>query len=80
MSSPLPVTVVHLERCAATPATLDHLRQVAWDLGIKIELEIVVVTSQQEAEKHRHLGSPTVRIGGQDIEPAARSVQSFGLT
>lgn len=80
MSHPLPVTVVHLERCAATPATLDHIRQAAWDLGIQISLELVVVSTQAEAEKHRHLGSPTVRIGGLDIEPAARQVHSYGLT
>src|SRR5216683_1416932 len=26
------------------------------------------------------LGSPTVRIDGRDVEPAARSAQEFGLT
>jgi hypothetical protein len=76
----LKVRVVHLEDCAATPATLDLVARAAAELGVAIELEKVIVRDQAAARRHGHLGSPTVLVSGRDIEPGARGSTAFGLT
>lgn len=38
------------------------------------------ISTQPEAVAHRFLGSPTVRVNGEDVEVAARGVTSYGFT
>ena len=38
------------------------------------------VPDQEAAERLRFLGSPTVRIGGRDVEPGAEGRTDFGLS
>ena len=64
MKTVLKVRVVHLEDCAATPATLDLVARAAAKLGVAIELEKVIVRDQAAARRHGHLGSPTVLVSG----------------
>ena len=76
----LHVRVLYAEGCANTPQTVQRVRDVARDLGIPIELDEVLVTSQDQADEIRFLGSPTVQIDGRDIDPAARTANAFGFT
>jgi len=49
-------------------------------LGIAIELTEVLVSTEEEAEAHRFLGSPTVQVNGLDLDPAMRTQTAFGFT
>ena len=73
------VRVLYTEGCANTPSTVQLIERVAQDMGIPVEMDKVSVTSQAQAEKLRFLGSPTVQINGQDVEPAARHLSDFGI-
>ncbi len=73
------VRVLYTQGCANTPPTVQLIERVAQDMGLSIEINKVSVTSQAQAEKLRFLGSPTVQIDGQDIEPDARHSSDFGL-
>lgn len=42
-------------------------------------LRTLVVDSPEQAQKLRFPGSPTVRINGRDLEPAAERAGQFGL-
>jgi len=53
---------------------------VARDMGIAIALEQVLVDTPEQAQALAFLGSPTVQVGGRDIEPDARSRTDFGPT
>ncbi len=79
-TSPIRVRIVHLKNCKATSKTIDLIEQVARNLKLEIELESIVIHTQEEAEKFRHIGSPTIQINNLDIDPEARNVKSFGLT
>lgn len=74
------VKVLSLDKCSATPPTIELVKDVAKELGIAISLEHVVVKTREQAEQHRHIGSPTVQINGLDIEPGARGIEQFGVT
>ncbi len=78
-SSTLKVKVASLERCGATKPTIDLVKNTAKELGLAIDFEYVAITTREQAKMHRHLGSPTIQINGQDIEPAARDAYQFGI-
>lgn len=74
------VEVLSIAGCDATPATLALVREAAAELGVTVALIHTVVATAAEAHARRFIGSPTVRVDGQDIEPASRTVLHFGLT
>lgn len=76
----LDVEVLYTEGCPGTPPTIDLINTVAAELGIKIRLRKIIIESQEQATELRFLGSPTVRVNGLDIDPAARGETSFGFT
>lgn len=78
--SMLDVHVLYTEGCANTDRTVQQVQDVARGLGIAVRVHRVLVTRQDQANELRFLGSPTVQINGQDIDPAARSASGFGFT
>ena len=47
---------------------------------MKADINKVLITTAEEADKFKFIGSPTIQVNGIDIEPGARTVQLFGLT
>jgi hypothetical protein len=77
---PITVRVIHMAECPATPGTVQLVESIARSMGTSIALERLLVKTPEEAEALAFLGSPTVQVGGRDIEPEARSRTDFGLT
>ncbi len=69
-----------MAECPSTPGTIRLVEGVARDMGITIALERLLVKTPEKAEALAFLGSPTVQVEGQDIEPEARARLDFGLT
>ena len=59
---------------------VEAVRRLASELRIPIRLEDIVIRSDEEARANGCLGSPTVLVGGRDVEPSARGRTSFGVT
>jgi len=76
----IPVEILSLNGCDATPATIALVHQVAAELGLTIDLAHTVIATPEEAAAQRFIGSPSVRVNGLDIEPAARAALHFGMT
>jgi len=76
----LHVKVVSLQGCQVTPPTIQLVKETAEELNLQIELEQVIVSTPDEAIKHRHIGSPTIQVNGLDIDPEARGIDQFGIT
>ena len=76
----LDVRILYTKGCANTPQTVQRVRDVAQGLGIAIEIDQVLVTTQDQADALRFLGSPTVQVNDRDIDPAARTASDFGFT
>lgn len=74
------IKVVYTEGCANTLPAFQRIREVAAELGIPIELTQVIVRTEEEAQAHRFLGSPTVLINGLDLDPSMRNQTAFGFT
>ena len=71
------VEVLYFDGCPNHEALLPHLRELVNSAGASIEL--IRVEDAHAAERERFLGSPTVRIDGEDIEPGAHQRADFGL-
>lgn len=80
MNRIIDVKIIHLDGCGSTAATRKSVRKVANKLGLEIQLENILIQTQQDADCHRHIGSPTVHIDGQDLIPEVRQIEQFGLT
>jgi hypothetical protein len=61
--------------CSSTEVALERLREVASEEGHGGPIEITKVESDEDAVALRFPGSPTIRIDGRDIDPAASALR-----
>jgi len=69
-----------MAECPATPRTIRLVEDIARAMGISIAVDQALVETPEQAHALAFLGSPTVQVEGQDIEPEARARLDFGLT
>jgi hypothetical protein len=55
------------------------IKNIASQLNLPVEIQLITITSHEDALSHRHIGGPTIQINGLDVEPEARSSTRFGL-
>lgn len=55
--------------CPSHDDALERLQVVMSEMGIRADIEVIQVESEAQAQKLRFVGSPTIRINGQDIVP-----------
>jgi hypothetical protein len=58
---------------------LPRLQALLADAGLDVEIALWRIESEEAAVEERFLGSPTVRIDGQDVEPNASLRTQYGL-
>lgn len=69
------VEVLYFDGCPGYAELLPRLRALVGDDRITLRH----ITTADDAQAHRFLGSPTVRVDGVDIEPDAAHRDDFGL-
>jgi hypothetical protein len=74
------VELLWWEGCPSTPEAMEDLKRVLRDEGLDPEaVELVEVESDEQAERERFPGSPTIRIDGEDAVPPS-DADPVGLT
>ena len=63
------VSFLYYEDCPSYDLALERLREVMDEEGIPGEVEVVKVETEEQARELRFVGSPTIRVEGQDIDP-----------
>ncbi len=71
--------MLYFDGCPNHEALLESLREAVRSSGVDADIELVRVEDDAAAERERFLGSPTVRVDGEDIEPGAGARADFGL-
>jgi thioredoxin family protein len=74
------VEVLCSDGCPNSEALVAHLRELLASNGAATDVEVRRVDDVETAEHERFLGSPTVRINGEDVDPGAAGRTDFGLT
>ena len=73
------VEVLVFDGCPNLEVTLQRARDAVIGAAPSAEVRLVKVVSDEEAQRLRFLGSPTVRVDGADIDPTATERDDFGL-
>ena len=64
------VSFLYYEECPSHDLALERLREVMAEEGIPSgEVEVIKVETEEQAHQLRFVGSPTIRVDGQDIDP-----------
>ena len=63
------IDFLYWEDCPSHPDALARLRQVLIEEGVSDEIHIIRIDTQEDAERHRFPGSPTIRFDGVDLQP-----------
>lgn len=74
------VQLLYLSDCPNYQPTRELLEQTGRELGLELDLELIAINDEQTAHRHRFLGSPTVLIDGDDVEPDARGRTDVALS
>jgi hypothetical protein len=64
------------EECPSHPDAWQRLQQVLDDLQVDAQVERCEVRTDEDAERWRFPGSPTILVDGKDIDPNASGVPS----
>jgi len=73
------VELLYVDGCPGHEALLPRLRSLLAEAGVTVEVELRRIDSAEAAERERFLGSPTLRIDGHDVDPAAAERTDYGL-
>ncbi len=63
------VSFLYYEDCPSHDLALERLREVMAEEDTPGEVEVLKVETEEQARELRFVGSPTIRIDGQDIDP-----------
>ena len=73
------VEVLYFDGCPHHEALLPRLRELMRDAAILAPIELMRIESDAAAQSAGFLGSPSLRIDGEDVEPDASRRTDFGL-
>lgn len=74
------VEVLYFDGCPNHEGALKLVERVAAELGLDPEIRMVNVPDPEAAARLRFLGSPTIRVGGHDVEPRVEERIEFALS
>ena len=67
------VSFLYYEECPSYDLALERLRVVMAEEGVADDVEVVKVETEEQARELGFVGSPTIRVDGQDIDPPGDS-------
>lgn len=73
------IELLYFDGCPNHAAFLPHLQRLLADSGVDAPVQLVPVTTDEQAQRLRFLGSPSLRVNGQDVDPAAGERSDYGL-
>jgi hypothetical protein len=73
------VELLTFDGCPNEEATIVLVAELARELGLEPDVQLIEVRDSAMATRLRFLGAPTIRIDGRDVEPAADDRRDYGL-
>jgi len=74
------VEILTFDGCPNRDGAVALVERVSRELGLEPSLRLVDVPDEEAARRLRFLGSPTIRVGGVDVDPHARERDDYGLS
>jgi len=73
------IELLYFEGCPYYQTALKYLEEIINEQKLGIQVDMVRIESDEQALRNKFVGSPTVRINGQDIEPGVRDLKDFSM-
>jgi hypothetical protein len=73
------IEILYFPGCPNHEPAVERVREVLREEATRAELVEVLVTDTAVAQQLAFLGSPSIRVNGQDVEPVARAARAFGM-
>ena len=73
------IELLFFDGCPSHDALVPRLHDLLASEGIDARVEQRRVASEEAAVRERFLGSPTLRVDGEDVDPGAAGRSDFGL-
>jgi hypothetical protein len=80
MANSAKIEFLYWEDCPSHAQALEVLREVMAEMGIESAIERIEVLTDEDAARLQFPGSPTIRVGGRDIDPAGAAQMGTALT
>src|SRR5579883_177461 len=77
--SAMKIEILYFDGCPHYRPAVERVKEALRQEGLTAELVEINVPDVARAQELKFLGSPTIRVNGKDIEPAARLSMNFGL-
>lgn len=71
------VRLLHTIDCHAYHQALDQLEAALLEVDLPVRFEVVVITSDTQAKRHRFFGSPAIHVDGKDVDPLATEATQY---
>jgi hypothetical protein len=68
------------EGCPSHPEALEDLERILEEEGVKADVDLVEIETDEQAQAERFAGSPTIRVDGEDLLPGEAGSRPFSLT
>ena len=76
----LKIEFLFWEDCPSHPEAWARLQEALDEADVELPLERIEVLTEKEAERLRFPGSPTIRVGGVDVDPSGAAQMGTALT
>jgi hypothetical protein len=74
------IELLFFEGCPNHRPAGDLVHSVLAELGLTADVNAIEVVTPEDVTRLRFLGSPTIRVDGQDIEEARRNDRNFAMS
>jgi hypothetical protein len=74
------VEILSFDGCPNHLGAIALVERVSGELGLEPEIKLVEVPDQEAVRRLRFLGSPTIRVGGRDVDPDADERSDYALS
>jgi hypothetical protein len=74
------VEILYFDGCPNHEGARALVERICRELGVEPELRLVNVPDEEAARRLRFLGSPTIRVAGEDVDPQAPERDDYVLS
>jgi hypothetical protein len=73
------IEFLYFDGCPSHATLLPRMQELLDREGVTAAIEQIRIENDDDAQAQRFLGSPTLRIDGQDVDPGADDRSDFGM-